>query len=390
MSSSTDEDPFQPPSRVIIAGAGIVGISTAYYLARNHNIPVTVIDPTGTVAPAASGKAGGFLALDWNDGSPTQQLTRRSFALHQQLADELFADSIQYRRLTCAAIQVGRNTDRKPTGKKLQGIEWAQQGSSVRSLGNEETIAQVHPKLLCQRLWEEVTKGKNQEGENLGCGLKKGKVVSAVYDDQNKTLKGVQLEDGSVVDGDSLLLACGPWTASNIMGIKYHSVVVPTRSVLEQCVFFSGCGDPEVYVRPDSTAYCTGFPDPPRVVTEEPGQEEIQSSKVSTILQAVRDASSPERGDDGELLLTPSDDSSEIIEQACYLPTTDDGVPVMGALARSCYIAAGHSCWGILLGPATGESMASLIATGEGTKYVDLRPFTPARCRKIGTVVALG
>jgi hypothetical protein len=31
------------------------------------------------------------------------------------------------------------------------------------------------------------------------------------------------------------------------------------------------------------------------------------------------------------------------------------------------YMAAGHLCWGILMGPASGESMASLIALGNRT-----------------------
>jgi glycine/D-amino acid oxidase-like deaminating enzyme len=75
------------PNHVIIVGAGVrvVGTSTAYYLAERFGIASTLIDPSGTIAPAASGKAGGFLALDWNDGSPIGPLTRRSFALHQEL-----------------------------------------------------------------------------------------------------------------------------------------------------------------------------------------------------------------------------------------------------------------------------------------------------------------
>ena len=42
-------------------------------------------------------------------------------------------------------------------------------------------------------------------------------------------------------------------------------------------------------------------------------------------------------------------------EQACFLPCTDDSVPVIGEVPgiRGCYVATGHSCWGILNGPAT-------------------------------------
>jgi glycine/D-amino acid oxidase-like deaminating enzyme len=75
--------------RVLICGGGVIGASIAYFLAR-RGIATTVIERTG-IACAASGKAGGFLALDWNDGTPVEQLARRSFALHGQLADELDA-----------------------------------------------------------------------------------------------------------------------------------------------------------------------------------------------------------------------------------------------------------------------------------------------------------
>ena len=50
------------------------------------------------MACAASGKSGGFLALDWCDGSPLGPLARASFALHAELAREIPAD-YGYRRM---------------------------------------------------------------------------------------------------------------------------------------------------------------------------------------------------------------------------------------------------------------------------------------------------
>ena len=381
---------------VVIAGAGIIGTCTAYYLAKNHLIRTTLVDPTGGIAPAASGKAGGFLALDWNDHSSTGPLTRRSFQLHQELANAFGAESIQYRRLTCAAVSVNpaaattSGTTPKPKGKKLEGIEWAQPVADnggvcsssvvgVRPLGNEDTIAQVHPKKLCQKLWEATQSLVD------GCVLKQGSVVGSKHDKDGR-LKSIELSNGENIQADAILYACGPWTADIMYGIKYHSAVIPTDEVLSQCVFFSGCGDPEVYVRPDKTAYCTGFPEQPRVVTEKPGEEEVRKDKIESIVQSVREASGGRNKSAGGAL-----ESDPVLEQACYLPSTNDGLPVMGALPESvtggtgCYIATGHTCWGILMGPASGESMASLIATGK-SEYVNLQPFTPSRYRSIELV----
>lgn len=42
------------------------------------------------------------------------------------------------------------------------------------------------------------------------------------------------------------------------------------------------------------------------------------------------------------------------------------------------FVATGHSVWGILNAPATGEAMAELIADG-ASRSVDLSPFDPGR-----------
>ncbi len=81
---------------MIVCGAGVVGASVAYFLAR-RGVAVTVVERTG-VACAASGKSGGFLALDWCDGSPLGPLARASFTLHAELAAELSTD-YGYRRM---------------------------------------------------------------------------------------------------------------------------------------------------------------------------------------------------------------------------------------------------------------------------------------------------
>src|SRR5262249_23598907 len=81
---------------LVVCGAGVMGASVAYCLAR-RGVTVTVVERTG-VACAASGKSGGFLALDWCDGTPVGPLARASFALHADLARELATD-YGYRRM---------------------------------------------------------------------------------------------------------------------------------------------------------------------------------------------------------------------------------------------------------------------------------------------------
>jgi glycine/D-amino acid oxidase-like deaminating enzyme len=402
----------------VIAGAGVIGTSTAYYLSKlaatNQHytaaspLRITLVDITGRIAPAASGKAGGFLALNWNDYSPVGKLARRSFALHEHLAssDELGSESIMYRRLTSASISIAERSERgqhtlmkKPSGKKLEGIEWVHPSNNhnlnnptdnaelvtqtvtnnypssdidvvgIQILGDESTIAQVHPKMLCDSMWEAI-----QKNPHVKSNLIKGQIVDSVHDNEDGSLIGAKLLDDTILDADAILYECGPWTKQGncMLGVKYHSVIIPTSKVLNQSVFFDGLGDPEVYPRPDSTAYCTGFPDDAITVTERPGEEEVRDEAVNRIVATLRKASG---GTNGALGKDPE------LKQSCYLPTTLDGVPIIGPKSnkKNCFIAAGHGCWGILLGPATGEAMASLLVNGCSTKYVDLSLFRPDR-----------
>lgn len=56
---------------VAVVGAGIMGLCTAYYLAKSGRCHEIVLIEEGEVAGGASGRAAGFLARDWH-GAPTR------------------------------------------------------------------------------------------------------------------------------------------------------------------------------------------------------------------------------------------------------------------------------------------------------------------------------
>lgn len=55
-------------------------------------------------------------------------------------------------------------------------------------------------------------------------------------------------------------------------------------------------------------------------------------------------------------------------------------MPLIGPVPgqKGVYVATGHSVWGILNAPATGEAMAELLLDG-AARTLDLAPFDPAR-----------
>lgn len=87
--------------------------------AVQRGIKPLVIERTA-VAAAASGKAGGFLARGWGDGSVTQQLHHQGFDLHARLAEELGISS--YRRIPTLQVSAGRSRGgAKPPASWLDG-----------------------------------------------------------------------------------------------------------------------------------------------------------------------------------------------------------------------------------------------------------------------------
>ena len=127
-------------TRIVICGGGAIGAAIAYFTSR-RGAPTTVIE-RHAVAGAASGKSGGFLALDWCRGSSLDRLARRSFELHAELSAEL-GDPWGYRRLTTYGGYAVEDDIAHAAG----GRPWLARGVAITSrLGSPETTALVELK----------------------------------------------------------------------------------------------------------------------------------------------------------------------------------------------------------------------------------------------------
>ncbi|KAF4346771.1 hypothetical protein G4B88_031058 [Cannabis sativa] len=73
--------------RIVVCGDRFIGVCTTHLLAKN-GAPVTLVKKS-SIADAASGKAGGFLAVDWCDSRPVSSLAQASFNLPSSLFEEL-------------------------------------------------------------------------------------------------------------------------------------------------------------------------------------------------------------------------------------------------------------------------------------------------------------
>ncbi|XAR51314.1 D-amino-acid oxidase [Bertholletia excelsa] len=363
--------------QVVVCGGGVIGACTAYFLAKK-GAAVTVVEKSSP-ACAASGKAGGFLALDWCDGGPVGPLARASFNLHRSLAEELDgAHSYGYRTLTTLSVKIDESDQsrKKPKPSLPSWVDGPARNPST--IGTTQTTAQVHPKLFTQTLLSKAVAQHGVEvviGKLDRVGVEGGRVTAAV------------LESGREIAADAVVLALGPWSSKlplldsivGVYGRKAHSIVVEPKdadAISPHALFLSyypASGgshlDPEVYPRPTGEVYICGMscleevPDDPEDVVGNP-------ESISMLKRVAGYVSSHLA--EGEAAVKA--------EQACFLPCTDDGLPVIGEVpgVKGCFVATGHSCWGILNGPATGAAVAELVVDGYGS-IVDLTRFSPAR-----------
>ena len=350
--------------KVLICGGGVIGTCTAYYLSR-LGADVTVVERAG-VANAASGKSGGFLALDWCQGTPVDPLARRSFALHAEL-DAMIDIDWGYRRLETLDIAASPRRDLKRVHPAIPP-DWLGDNAALRDqLGTVQTTAQVTPGLFTQAMMTAS-----------GAKLVEGAVDGIAFD--SGSARGVFV-DGQLISADAVVIAMGPWSLlacqwlplPGVYGLKGHSIVFRYKPATPLALFVEledhdgETSTPEVMPRPDGTTYVCGLSgeaplpvDPSQVNTEKGGPEK---------LRAMTSIFAPE--------LAASD---VIVTQACYRPVTQDGIPIIGAIVgvNGAYVATGHGVWGILNGPATGEALAELIVDGAAAT-VDISPFATAR-----------
>jgi glycine/D-amino acid oxidase-like deaminating enzyme len=358
---------------VVVCGGGAIGCSIAYFLAR-RGAAVTVVESTG-IACAASGKSGGFLARDWCAGTPLDPLARRSFDLHAELAAEI-ADDWGYRRLDTYGGFAGRRVSLGQF-RSAYALDWfAADVALSQALGSPETTAQVHP--------ARYTEAMMRAAQALGAELKQGRVVGLARADDRIT--GVEIDDGDIIPADAAVIAMGPWSVlaarwlslPPVFGLKGHSLVFDTGDrVPPEAVFLEYQEEtgavltPELFPRPDGTTYVCGISGE-EVVPIDPARVRPDGGAIYR-LEAMCRALSP------VLAAAPI-----VARQACYRPVTGDGLPLIGKApgVAGAYVATGHSVWGILNAPATGEAMAELIIDGTA-RTVDLAPFDPGRLRPL-------
>ena len=202
--------------------------------------------------------------------------------------------------------------------------------------------------------------------------------------DYSRAMTAVELEDGTRIPADVLVIACGPWTYEankwfadadadaatgtdgdgvndndnddnfdvvlpEITAIKCHSILVPSATSSTpntQAVFFDSNGaigedgDLEVYPRPDGDSYVNGFANDECVCVERPGEEVVEDDKIQLLRSAMDfvENNNNDNNNNGNKAAILTDEPFQMpshrdhTQQVCYWPETPDGLPIIGKI----------------------------------------------------------
>lgn len=356
--------------RIVICGAGVIGASIAYYLSR-RGVAATLVERT-SVACAASGKSGGFIARDWCDGQPQAALARLSFDLHRELATSLGAD-YGYRPLRTLAVAASERRDLSARSRGTRSAWLAPQCAVAGVLGDQTSTAQIHPQRFTRALVDAAL--------GAGARLRHGTVDGLLLSREGSTVRGVSV-DGEPLRADAVVVAMGPWSDAfreplglpPVGGLEGYSIVLrPEQPVPAEALFVDyECADgaapsPELVPRADGEVWLCGVQgnDP---LPADPAAVRVDAQACRR-LQAIAGRLSPALAG-----------ARVVATQACYRPICADAMPLLGPApgAEGAFVATGHNCWGMLNAPGTGLAISELLLDGEA-RCVDLAALDPGR-----------
>lgn len=378
-----------------ILGAGIIGLSTAYYLAQ-HQPPGTIhlVEPSPALFASASGQAGGFLARDWF-APASAALGALSFDEHARLADAHDgAARWGYRRSTTVSYHApGKRGAREEGGATRQrGEDWLLAGTSrataaaasadargeedgsrvmppwlrssegdwVSVIGDGATTAQLDPLQLCRFLLEECV--------SRGVHLHHPARAVAVMTDMRDELSSVRIAGlGASPSAESdilcarLVVAAGAWSALALAelfpGLRGPTGAVPISSLSGHhlvvrsprwtvgmdevvgchAVFATGGEEEDEEKEEDGT----GGKFSPEMFSRASGEIWIGGlNSAATPLPAGPAEARIEHGaiaavrrEAGRLLSGPGGDDLEIIREGlCFRPVTPRGTPIIARI----------------------------------------------------------
>ncbi len=379
--------------KVIVIGGGLIGTSTAYYLAK-YGVEVTLVEAKD-IASGTSGACDRAIMLQSKNPGPTLELAIKSANIYEKLEDELEVD-LEYRKsggmiiietleeMQAMEHMVERQQKAGIDVKLISGEEarkW-QPGLSNDIIGSTwwEGDAEVNPL--------NVSFAFANAARKLGAEIRLNSPVKRLITDNNRVI-GVEVS-GERIYADAVVVAMGVWTPMMLKPLGVEVPIIPRQGQ----ILVSEKLPPFLQVGILSASYISNKlkknheddKKDPFGVGLAIGQTHSGTLLIGGSRQFIgydKTETNPEitrKIGEAAIRAFPCLKKVRMIRSFTGLrPYTPDGKPILSPVPGidSLYIAAGHEGDGVALSPISGKIMAQVVC-GEKPE-MDIRSFSLSR-----------
>ena len=369
---------------VVIVGAGVIGCSIAYHLAK-RGVPSQIIE-RDSIAARASGKSWAVFGyppgLLQMEGQPTEQLfsvpvgsmgpwLELVWLGYHRLPDvaldlqEKGGIDIGYGELPWIKVALSESDEMSlKEGLSLQKSRGYYEGYWIEADDLRNLFPDINPLarggVVVPYLQVEpyrYTLGLAQAAEKMGASIRQGEVVG--FRHKGSKLTAVVLATGTEVEADVVVLAMGPWSGQGISQLGKEMPILINR---EQCLQM------QVPQRlPPYALSSAGLVIIPKVdgsvILGHAGEADLQATP--DVSQTTEEAKMKLISDAIDVLPTLND--AELVEHRgdfeCWPPPPNRMQPVLGRLPQwdNAYIATRFGTIGMMASLGVGQVMADVI-----------------------------
>ena len=375
-------------AEVVVIGAGVVGCSVAYYLAR-EGVDVVLLEREA-IGSGASAHATGSLSLlgaEFNPG-PSFEMARASYAEFKWLVPELEAATgmdLLYQRRPSLRLAL----DDDEAGLIRGMMVWQQSHVKMRWIDADE-VRSIEPRLspsIVGAVYEDESAQLDSYRFNLALAraaeLKDAEIlyreVTGLINSGGRIV-GVKTAAEEIHCG-TVVVASGSWSYAFAPWLGFP---VPVRPMKGERLLLNYPGEPlrvlisspkrgHMISRTDGflSVGSTGGRDYDRrelFLGEEFDRQPTESARLELLQRAID--------------VFPDLERAELVQQlAGSRPLSPDAKPIIGPVPglEGALLATGHATKGIHLGPVTGRIIADYVCRGSTRAVSDMAQFLPDR-----------
>jgi glycine/D-amino acid oxidase-like deaminating enzyme len=360
-------DPLPPTAGAVIVGAGLIGLSTAYYLLEAGLKDICVVDRGPALGEASGANAGGlWFAQQSPELGPVSSLSKAGSALYDELAGRF-----PFELERCGLLQLLFEDSAAEVDQQFDAVRGA--GFRVEKLGGKEARSlepglgvtpagalfypdegHVHP----AKLGAAWVRHLRSQGVRLCLGCEVGQLRPKV-----ETAHGA-------VESDVVVIASGAWTPLVTRALGWCPPIKPMRGTLlaleamPKTLHHALIGKEFYFWQMEAGPLAGGGS-----VDDVGFQQGVE--------QATTDAIRAEMN----RLLPAAANVPTARAWSGFRPYCEDLKPVIGRVPghQGVFVAAGHFKKGVMMAPVTGKILADLIT--RGATDLDIEPLDPGRFR---------